>query len=173
MRVAQNTDQDLVAVDTQTDETAELTAHQGEMQNVPAGWLQDGRMLAISDHDSDFLHLEAIDVHTGERELYDSTDWDVELATTSSNGQGVAWSVNEDGYSRLRWRSGTGTVSERETGGTVGDLVLSHDEMDDALNFRAVQSFAADALHGGGVFETLRGISEIVLKRLAAGSPAA
>ena len=53
------------------------------------------------------------------------------------------------------------------------DLILSHEEMDDALNFRAVQSFGADALHGGGVFETLRGISEIVLKRLAAGSPAA
>ena len=53
------------------------------------------------------------------------------------------------------------------------DLILSHEEMDDALNFRAVSSFAADALQGNGVFETLRGISEIVLKRLAAGSPAA
>jgi len=53
------------------------------------------------------------------------------------------------------------------------DLILSHEEMDDALNFRAVQSFAADALRGGGVFETLRGISEIVLKRLAAGSQVA
>jgi hypothetical protein len=42
--------------------------------------------------------------------------------------------------------------------------------MDDALNFRAVQSYAGDALHGTGVFETLRGISELVLKRLAAGA---
>ena len=50
------------------------------------------------------------------------------------------------------------------------DLILPQDEMDDALNFRAVPSFAADALHGPGVFETLRGISELVLKRLAAGS---
>ena len=32
---------------------------------------------------------------------------------------------------------------------------------------------SADALHGGGVFETLRGISELVLKRLAVGSPVA
>ena len=53
------------------------------------------------------------------------------------------------------------------------DLILSQEEMDDALNFRDVPSFAADALNGNGVFETLRGISEIVLKRLAAGSPAA
>jgi len=28
------------------------------------------------------------------------------------------------------------------------DLILTQDEMDDALNFRAVQSFSADALHG-------------------------
>ena len=52
------------------------------------------------------------------------------------------------------------------------DLILTHEEMDDALNFRVVQSYAGDALHGTGVFETLRGISEHVLKRLAAGAVA-
>ena len=50
------------------------------------------------------------------------------------------------------------------------DMIMSVDEMDDALNFRGVPRFAADALHGIGVFETLRGIAELVLKRLA--SPA-
>ena len=53
------------------------------------------------------------------------------------------------------------------------ELILTPAELDDALNFRAVPSFAADALHGKGVFETLKGISELVLKKLAAGSPAA
>ncbi len=50
------------------------------------------------------------------------------------------------------------------------DLILTQDEMDDALNFRSVQSFSADALHGTGVFETLKGVSELVLKKLATGS---
>ncbi|HEX9393611.1 MAG TPA: GTPase domain-containing protein [Gemmatimonadales bacterium] len=50
------------------------------------------------------------------------------------------------------------------------ELVLTPPELDDALNFRSVPSFPADALHGSGVFETLKGISELVLKRLAAGS---
>lgn len=127
MRVTQNTDQDLLAVEVDSGELAELTAHQGEMQNVPAGWLEDGRLLTITDHDSDFLHLEAIDIHSSKREAYDRTDWDVELATTSSNGRGVVWSVNQDGYSRLRWRFGNGAVGERETDGTVGDMVVSHD----------------------------------------------
>ncbi len=52
------------------------------------------------------------------------------------------------------------------------ELILAPADLDDALNFRGVASFGADALHGAGVFETLKGISELVLKRLAAGSPA-
>ena len=49
------------------------------------------------------------------------------------------------------------------------DMVMSVQELDDQLNFRGVPSFAADALHGPGVFETLRAISEQVLRRLSAG----
>jgi signal recognition particle receptor subunit beta len=50
------------------------------------------------------------------------------------------------------------------------ELILPPDELDEALNFRGVPHFEADALHGRGVFETLRGISELVLRRLS--SPA-
>ena len=50
------------------------------------------------------------------------------------------------------------------------DLILDISALDDALNFRNVPSFPADALHGPGVFETLRGISELVLKRLSGAS---
>ena len=50
------------------------------------------------------------------------------------------------------------------------DLILTSDELSDAINFRGVPEFPADALHGPGVFETLRGISELVLKRLSAGA---
>jgi len=52
------------------------------------------------------------------------------------------------------------------------ELVLTPAELDDALNFRSVPSYSGDALHGSGVFETLKGISELVLKRLSAGAPA-
>jgi mutual gliding-motility protein MglA len=48
------------------------------------------------------------------------------------------------------------------------EMVLDVPVLEDALNFRGVPSFAADALHGAGVFETLRGISELVLRRLSA-----
>ncbi len=52
------------------------------------------------------------------------------------------------------------------------ELVLPAAELDDALNFRGVPSFPADALTGTGVFETLRAISELVLRRLSEEQPA-
>ena len=48
------------------------------------------------------------------------------------------------------------------------DLVSPKAELDDALNFRDAPSFAADALAGIGVFETLRKVSQLVLQRLSA-----
>jgi mutual gliding-motility protein MglA len=50
------------------------------------------------------------------------------------------------------------------------DLILTPAELADTVNFRSVPDFPADALHGPGVFETLRSISELVLKRLSAGT---
>ena len=52
------------------------------------------------------------------------------------------------------------------------ELILQLIELDDALNFRGVPSFPAGALHGNGVFETLKAITELVLRRLAQGAPA-
>lgn len=49
------------------------------------------------------------------------------------------------------------------------EIITSVPDLDEALNFRGVPSFPADALHGPGVFETLRGISELVLRRLSTG----
>ena len=50
-----------------------------------------------------------------------------------------------------------------------GELILTPEELDDALNFRGVASFPADALHGAGVFETLKGVAAEVLRRLSQG----
>src|SRR5690606_21843928 len=47
------------------------------------------------------------------------------------------------------------------------DLILDVGELQDQLNFRDVPHFAADALHGLGVFETLRCVAELVLRRLS------
>ncbi len=49
------------------------------------------------------------------------------------------------------------------------ELILTAPELDDALNFRALPSFGADALHGLGVFETLKAVSAEVLRKLSQG----
>jgi hypothetical protein len=50
------------------------------------------------------------------------------------------------------------------------DLILGSELLSDRLNFRDVPEFSADALHGPGVFESLRSIAELVLKRLSGGA---
>ncbi|MDX2184468.1 MAG: GTPase domain-containing protein [Gemmatimonadaceae bacterium] len=50
------------------------------------------------------------------------------------------------------------------------ELIHPVAELRDAINFRDVPDFEADALHGVGVFETLRGISELVLRKLSTGT---
>jgi signal recognition particle receptor subunit beta len=49
------------------------------------------------------------------------------------------------------------------------DLILDVAALEDALNFRGAPSYTAGAVAGVGVFETLRGISELVLRRMSAG----
>ena len=48
------------------------------------------------------------------------------------------------------------------------EMILDVAELEDTLNFRGVPSFAAGAVLGEGVFETLRAIAELVLRRMSA-----
>jgi dipeptidyl aminopeptidase/acylaminoacyl peptidase len=126
MRVTQNTDQTVLLVDPSTGERTEITPHSGEEQNVPAGWLADGRPVIITDHGREHLWLAAVDTTTGNREVIARHDWGVELATTSADGGTVAWTVNEDGYSRLLYRIDGGRTHEVDgLDGVVLDLTLS------------------------------------------------
>jgi signal recognition particle receptor subunit beta len=45
--------------------------------------------------------------------------------------------------------------------------VLPVDELDDVLNFRSLPAYAAAAVEGTGVFDTLKGISQLVLQSLS------
>jgi mutual gliding-motility protein MglA len=45
--------------------------------------------------------------------------------------------------------------------------VLPVDELDDVLNFRSLPAYTAAAVEGTGVFDTLKGISQLVLQSLS------
>ena len=127
MRVLDNTNQELLSVDPLTGEAREITRHEEDVQHIPAGWLSDGRVLEITDQGSDHLWLASLDPARGDRETVDRPKWDVELAVSSADGRVQIWSVNEDGYSRLRWRRDGGAIRERALRGVCEDLVLSAD----------------------------------------------
>jgi dipeptidyl aminopeptidase/acylaminoacyl peptidase len=127
MRVQANTDQDLFIVDPDSGAMRHLTAHDGDVSNVPAGWLADGRPLGMTDAGREHLYLAAYDATTGAREIIDAPDWDVELAASSTDGRSQIWSVNEDGYSTLRWRRDGKRAGERALRGVCDDLIVSAD----------------------------------------------
>jgi dipeptidyl aminopeptidase/acylaminoacyl peptidase len=127
MRVLDNTTQSLLVLDPITGHAREITPSEEDVQHIPAGWLSDGRVLEITDQGSEHLWLAALDPATGRRDAVDHPEWDVELAASSADGRVQIWSVNEDGYSRLRWRHQGGATSERDLHGVCDDLVLSAD----------------------------------------------
>ena len=128
MRVFDNTTQSLFVVDPRGGDAREITRHAEDDSHIPAGWLADGRAVVITDEDSDHLWLGALNVGTGAYETIDRPDWDVELAASSADGRTQIWSVNEDGYSTLRWRIGSGPIRERRLDGAAcEDLVISPD----------------------------------------------
>jgi dipeptidyl aminopeptidase/acylaminoacyl peptidase len=128
MRVFDNTTQDLLVVDPRTGAAREVTRHVEDVSHIPAGWLADGRALVITDEGSDHLWLGALDIASGKHEPVDHPDWDVELAVSSANGRTQIWSVNDDGYSTLRWRTAGGPRRERRLDGAAcEDLVVAAD----------------------------------------------
>lgn len=164
MRVQDNTDQDLFSVDVETGEGRHLTPHTGTCSNVPAGWRADGKALGITDAGGEFLYLAAYDPVTGEREVIDAPDWDVELAASSADGRTQIWSVNADGYSTLHWQRDGRRGGEHELRGVCKDLILSADGSQAAFHrvsaTETPQLWVLDTATGAAriVFETTRAV---------------
>src|SRR5207237_4713667 len=170
MKVTANTDQDLYVADPNSGALRHLTPHEGDVSNVPAGWLADGRPLGLTDAGREHLYLAAYDATTGEREVIDAPDWDIELAASSADGRAQIWSVNEDGYSMLRWQVDRKRGGERVLRGVCEDLIISADGSLAAYHRTsatdAPQLWVLDLRTGDArrVFETARAVpaSELV-----------
>ena len=171
MRVQDNTDQDLFSVDVANGERRHLTPHAGTCSNVPAGWRADGHPLGITDADREFLYLAAYDPVSGEREVIDAPDWDVELAVSATDGRTQIWSVNADGYSTLRWQRDGRRAGEHDVQGVCEDLILSSDGSLAAFHRVSAteppQLWVLDTATGEArlVFETTRPVPSSALAR--------
>jgi dipeptidyl aminopeptidase/acylaminoacyl peptidase len=97
-----NTDLNVLLVDVDSGETRRLTEHEGDAQFVPIGWAADGSgFYLLTDEGREFAALAFHDLASDKRTLLHAPAWDVEDAALSGDGHWLAWSVNEDGYSRV------------------------------------------------------------------------
>jgi len=103
-------DNDLFVVQLHADgaaagEPQRVTAHEAGPESAAQWsglWLgDDGTVLALTDDGHDFVGLQRIDGHTGEREFLCTYDWDIEAAAIAPDGSRLLLVVNEDGYSRV------------------------------------------------------------------------
>ena len=110
-----------------------------------ARFTPDGKgVIVITDHDSDVRRLVEIDVGSGRRRpLTPALSWDVETYDISDDGRLIAYSVNEDGFSRLRLvdrASGRELARPDLPGGVLTGLDFSPDGRQLAVSLSTARS---------------------------------
>ena len=102
MDVKSNTNTDLHLLNVRSGKTRLLTKHEGEAKFFPGPWATDGSgIYMLTDYGREFTGLAFLNVKSGEWEWVETPKWDVELVDGSPHSRYLAWTVNEDGYSRL------------------------------------------------------------------------
>ena len=83
----------------------ELTPHEGEIKFLPGPWAADGSgFWLVTDEGREFQGLAFFDLGRGGYEWVETPEGDVEEVALSKDGRVLAWTVNEDGWGRIRLR---------------------------------------------------------------------
>jgi dipeptidyl aminopeptidase/acylaminoacyl peptidase len=97
-----NTDSDVHLVSLDDGSTRVLTAHEGEVRYVAGPWMVDGSgFYVLTDEGAEFVALAFHDLVTGQRRWVEQPTWDVEHVAASRDGRFLAWTENENGFTRL------------------------------------------------------------------------
>ena len=101
-----NLDMDLFLVDLKAEEVRCLTPHSGEASYYDAAFTpNDVSILCLANRDREFMALVSIDIKTSEERAIVEENWDLESLALSPDGKIAAYTVNEEGYSKLRIRN--------------------------------------------------------------------
>ncbi|WP_158842318.1 S9 family peptidase [Saccharothrix deserti] len=112
LRLHQNTEQDLFVCDLADGTVRLLTPHDGPAKYQPVAWLPDSSGVYLcTTQGRDFLGPAVLSL-TGELTWIDTPESDVEGAALSPDGTRLAWGLNEDGYTRLRWAEVGGSPTD-------------------------------------------------------------
>jgi len=83
----------------------ELTPHEGEVRFLPGPWARDGSgFYLVTDEGREFLGLAFYRLDDGRYEWLESPQADIEEVAASADGRVLGWTVNEDGWGRVRFR---------------------------------------------------------------------
>ena len=133
-RLNSNTDADVLLVELGITDPADplvLNPHDGEAKHDPAPWKPDSSgVFAISDQDREFTGLAEFGLTPGAPTWVETPAWDVEQVVVAADGSVLAWSVNEDGYSKVHARhlaSGDAIDVPGIPAGVVNTLRISRD----------------------------------------------
>lgn len=102
-----NTNSDIYLVDVKTGEAKNLTPHQGDIGYAPGPWSREkGKrgFYFVADEMGEHAALGFYDLKRNSRAWVETPEWDVEDVAVSRDGRLLAWTVNEDGNSRLHVR---------------------------------------------------------------------
>ncbi len=98
-----STDSDIHLHDLRANTTRIITAHTGEVNNLPADFLPDGsKLLYVSDDGGEFASLRAYEIASGAKSVAYAQSWDVLGADYSKGGRYLTVYVNEDSRSVAR-----------------------------------------------------------------------
>jgi len=102
VEILSNTDQNIHLVEVSTGESRLLTPHEGEVIHTPGPFAPDGHgFYLLTNAGREFRGLAFHELQSGETQWIETPEWDVEDFDLSENGRFLAWTVNEDGYSKL------------------------------------------------------------------------
>jgi dipeptidyl aminopeptidase/acylaminoacyl peptidase len=104
-----------------------VTAGDGRQRNLPGPWAPDSSGFHLRrDADGEFLALGFYTLATGEVTELIAPGWDVEQVASSADGSVHAWSVNQNGVSRLFVRRGGQPAAVQQLpAGVITSLALS------------------------------------------------
>ena len=100
--VVSTTNTEVHLIDLAGGETRHLTPHEGDVMHLPGPWTADGSgFYLLTDEGREFMGLARFDLATGTKAWIETPGWDVEAVAATADGRYLAWTVNEDGASRL------------------------------------------------------------------------
>jgi dipeptidyl aminopeptidase/acylaminoacyl peptidase len=103
MKTETRNNSDIFLFDSKTNETQNITPHEGDIRYAFEDFSPDGEDLYYTtDENSEFMYLKKMNLETKESELVEKVDWDIAYAYFTKRGKYLVVAVNNDAKTELK-----------------------------------------------------------------------